>query len=94
MPKIPVPELREIEWLDSGASSHGWQTAARVEKMKPEHVISVGYVFDEDAKTVRLVESLTLTNDPDWKNVGCMQSIDKGNIRRSTRLRGGRSIKA
>jgi hypothetical protein len=82
--------IAEVEWVDT-LTKHGWLAPADV-PTKPWLIHSVGYVFQDDAEGIVLLEARgdSENSGERMKDCGCATMIPRSAIRKVTELRRGR----
>jgi hypothetical protein len=48
-----------VSWIDPTSGTHGWKSRADVEKLRPWHVQSVGWVLVDDGETLIIVSTIS-----------------------------------
>jgi len=84
----PTGRIAEVTWEDS-ATKHGWSSRSVELPRDGGTLQSVGYVLQDDAHGVILVETWNALGDEEYR-YGCQIAIPRSAIRKVKYLRGSR----
>lgn len=87
-----LPEVWEVEWVDSSAG-HGWNKNAEARQTQPDVITTVGFLLETDSKQVVICPSTVHMPESEYNNHArfeCPAAIPKCAVRRMKRMRQAR----